>query len=97
MNLLSLCLIAAIVVPTTACAWDKPIPTTPTPDYPCGVTWHSCGNGACCRNNDTCGGAFPSVGCPAGQCCYVGPGDGPDMGAKLDHPMYPQKPESSTH
>ncbi len=31
------------------------------------VTQHSC-----CPENNTCGGEAASVGCPAGECCYLG-------------------------
>jgi hypothetical protein len=53
-----------------ACAADAPIPTTPSPGYPCGHTWHSCGGGMCCANTDVCGAEH--TGCPPGACCYVG-------------------------
>lgn len=43
-----------------------------SPGYPCGVVGVPCANGACCPQGHTCGGAFPAVGCPEGQCCAVG-------------------------
>ena len=56
---------------------DPAIPSTPTPDQPCGPVDVVCydKNGhvdGCCGENDTCGGAFPSVGCPADSCCNLG-------------------------
>ncbi len=53
---------------------NAPIPTTSTPDYPCGVTGVSCGQHMCCGQGDVCGAEDTS--CPAGACCYVG-GEGP--------------------
>jgi hypothetical protein len=42
----------------------------PQPGYPCGTAGKQCQNGACCGQEDVCGGDAP--GCPAGQCCFEG-------------------------
>ena len=72
----TLLLTVFIILPCAACASTTtraPNPLlAPQPDYPCGVDGVSCGGKFCCNQNETCGGAFPSVGCPAGQCCFVG-------------------------
>jgi hypothetical protein len=52
-------------------SWDPP--ERPTTAYPCGVFGVVCGGtGMCCPEYFVCGGSFPNVGCPAGQCCDVG-------------------------
>lgn len=56
---------------------DPTIPSTATPGQPCGPIDVVCYNASgkpdgCCNEYDTCGGGFPSVGCPADSCCYVG-------------------------
>lgn len=38
--------------------------------YTCGVSGHSCGNGACCGEYEDCGGQVLS--CPKDMCCYNG-------------------------
>jgi hypothetical protein len=71
--------VALAVALVAACAND-PLPTTPAPGYPCGVAYVACTgpdgalNGMCCDQDNTCGGGQFSVGCPAGMCCYIGPG-----------------------
>jgi hypothetical protein len=62
--------------------WDAVDPRSQakTADDPCGPLWGVCldmqgkDNGSCCPDGETCGGGKYSVGCPAGQCCYVGEG-----------------------
>ncbi len=55
-----------------SCAADKPIPETSTSDYPCGIDGIVCGGGMCCEQGEMCGGPFPIIGCPEGECCFVG-------------------------
>jgi hypothetical protein len=73
-------LVVMLIVATAlaACSWDKPIPTASQPGYPCGVIGVVCedasdaglkATGMCCDQGQVCGGAFPNVGCPAGECC----------------------------
>jgi hypothetical protein len=83
-------------------AWACATPADLTPktgvntEYPCGVHGVVCPGKQCCSEEETCGGAFPSIGCPAGQCCYIGPdsarrGDAGDA-AKAHHPQTPAAP-----
>ena len=73
--------VMAVVAAAGACGWDKPIPLTPSKDYPCGVTGVVCGGGMCCEQNEVCGSSAMGVGCPPGLCCYVGVDlDGPPEG-----------------
>ena len=60
-----------LLLAVAACAADQPPATKPIPAR-CAQNWFACASGACCPESYTCGGAFPSVGCPAGSCCYVG-------------------------
>jgi hypothetical protein len=56
------------------CAIDKwDAPPKPTPDAPCGLGVVCATQHTCCSQGDTCGGEPGSVGCPAGQCCFVEP------------------------
>lgn len=45
-------------------------PTGTRTPYPCGLQEHACSPGACCGNDEQCGG--PNTGCPEGMCCYIG-------------------------
>lgn len=71
-------ILLVLVILAGACAWDRPIPQTSTPDYPCGPDGVVCTDpsgkptGMCCDQYETCGGGFPAVGCPAGACCNLG-------------------------
>ena len=86
------CLFAVLI--TLACT--TPGNLTPAvgrgTDYPCGVDGVVCPGAMCCQEEETCGGGFPSVGCPAGQCCFIGVGaerkDG-GMGVFRQHPQIP--------
>jgi hypothetical protein len=74
-------ILVAIAI-TTGCA-NAPLSAAPTADNPCGETYVVClnmdgkPNGSCCGQNKTCGGGKYSVGCPAGECCFIG--EPPDM------------------
>lgn len=57
------------------CRWNEPGPIEPEPGNPCGRDWHSCGNGACCRDGWDCR--------PGGYCAWGG-GEGPSWGAGRD-------------
>ncbi len=83
-------IIAAVAV---ACGFtNDPLPTTPTADNPCGATYVPCldmaGNlsGMCCWEHTTCGGGKYSVGCNAGECCYIGSGGG--VSASAPRPQF---------
>jgi hypothetical protein len=77
--------ITAMLV-AAACS-NAPISEVKRPGYPCGINGVVCvqrsatgalvSTGMCCSEGEVCGGTFPNVGCPAGQCCFVG-GDGMD-------------------
>jgi hypothetical protein len=79
------------------CAWDKPIPNTPSPGYPCGVVGVACNAPdsstvtGCCGQYEVCGGPAFS-GCPANMCCDVGGGDssGGDAVAMRPKVLHPQ-------
>jgi len=73
-------LLAAVLLP--ACSTTPDATLQPRPGYFCGVDGVVCEakvegtmkpTGMCCAKHQTCGGSFPDVGCPAGQCCFVGP------------------------
>lgn len=82
-----------IVAALTSCAWinEHDPAQTPTADYPCTPSGIVCSTKplTCCGQGDTCGGTFPSVGCPVDSCCYIGSDDArvvsPDAGT--DRPM----------
>ena len=76
---------AILLLALVACAADAPLPNQ-APGYPCGVVGVVCAASMCCPQYTTCGGAFPSVGCPADECCYIGNGD---MMAKRPVPQTP--------
>ena len=65
-------LLSVVVGVGIACA--TPTILTPKPDasHPCGLHGVVCAGSMCCSEEETCGGAFPSVGCPAGECCFIG-------------------------
>jgi hypothetical protein len=84
--------IGVLFLAVIGCAkgWDDPLPTTPSKDYPCGVSYVACVNvdtgkltGMCCDENTTCGGNAPGYfnTCPLGYCCYIGP---PDTASRAD-------------
>ena len=77
-----------LLVLTVAVAGNEPIPVTPLPGYPCGTTWHECGNGACCQNAKVCGAAH--TGCPVGACCYVGDDGATRFSAQRKAPAAPR-------
>lgn len=82
--------IAALVV-LVACAND-PLPTTPTTDSPCGVSYVACYTGdvvtGCCGEYNTCcSGAI----CPKGYCENMG-GDGIVGGARFTPQWKPWDP-----
>jgi len=86
-------LVLAVVAVIAACSWDKPLSVAPQAGYPCGVTGVVCGGGMCCEENEVCGGgAF--AGCPAGQCCYIGP---EELGASRDGGSSRMHPQRSAH
>ena len=64
--------LAATVSACAVDSWDPQI--KPTPDYPCTAAGVVCSLTplSCCGQGDTCGGAFPHVGCPDDSCCYIG-------------------------
>lgn len=70
--------VAAIVLAACAPGWNDPLPMTPTADNPCGASYVPCLNmagdlsGMCCVQHYTCGGGKFSVGCSAGECCFIG-------------------------
>jgi hypothetical protein len=74
-----------VLLAVVACAAD-PAATAKQPGYPCGVLGVACANGMCCPEATTCGGPFPAVGCPEGQCCAIGG----ELDAK--RARYPQTP-----
>lgn len=90
---------AAVTGFAIACAcspsFDAPLSVAPTKDYPCGIHGVVCPGKMCCAEEETCGGAFPSVGCPAGECCFLGveAKRSGDAGAE-DHLRHPQTPAS---
>lgn len=74
--LLSAAVAAALLV--VACAESSAPLEAPQPGAPCGNAGVVCfgsdmkATGMCCFQGSVCGGGFPNVGCPAGQCCYEG-------------------------
>ncbi len=76
---LALAALGLLAAPTllTGCQVD-PAALAPSPGAPCGVVGVVClapdghRSGMCCPENTTCGGPFPSVGCPDGECCPIG-------------------------
>jgi hypothetical protein len=79
------------LVSLAACGLDAPLPVTSTKDFPCGIQGVVCPGKKCCSEGETCGtGTFPSVGCPAGECCFIGPNEAaahrPDAGPILQAP-----------
>jgi hypothetical protein len=83
--------------------------TAPQPGAPCGAgvvcyeTTDPAGQnlvptGMCCWQGDVCGGSFPNVGCPPGQCCDVGFSklalDGATSPARM-RPQYRAQPPTS--
>lgn len=77
-----------------ACA-NAPLPVTPEPGYPCGITGVVCldghlhPTGMCCSTGEVCGGPFPNVGCPDGACCFEG---SDEVGARQNHPQTARTP-----
>jgi hypothetical protein len=68
--------VTLLLLALAACA-DAPIPIVPTPGNPCGRTGVACATQhTCCDEGETCGGEPASVGCPAGECCFIGEDDG---------------------
>lgn len=64
-----------------ACA-NKPLPTTPEQDAPCGVAYVTCTlhgkpTGFCCDDNNTC---CNGTTCPTGMCDYTGGGSDDPIG-----------------
>jgi hypothetical protein len=87
--------VLALAVALTSCTWvSKHDPAqTPTADYPCtpsGVIYSTTPL-TCCGQGDTCGGSFPSVGCPADSCCYIGTDDMRFSAASPDAGPQPMK------
>lgn len=77
------------VVAGCAADWNAPNPIVPEVGNPCGLDWHSCGNGKCCYDSDDC---RPSGGCAFGG--LLSPTWGataPDAGATVQHSEYPQQ------
>lgn len=78
---------AVFVVVTSAillaCA-NAPLPTTPTKDSPCGISYVTCTlegkpTGGCCdENNICCNGST----CPSGMCDYTGDDDSNILGKR---------------
>ena len=62
------------VVATAGCN-QTPTPIQPEPGNPCGVSWHSCGNGMCCEDDWDCR--------PGGYCAFGGT-QGPTWGQSKD-------------
>ena len=65
--------VVTLIVALDGCDWNKPTPTTPEPGNPCGIDWHSCGNGLCCYVSDDCR--------PGGYCAFGGI-QGPSWGSR---------------
>jgi len=62
-------LLVVFLTTLPSCLWsDSYNPVSP--EYPCGTRAHQCIDGACCWNNEVCGGI--GTGCPEGYCCFVG-------------------------
>lgn len=83
---------AATLAITVACATPADLlpAAGPGTHYPCGTHGVVCAiQHTCCSEGDTCGGEPESVGCPPGQCCFIGPSDG--LGAERPRPQRPQK------
>ena len=93
---MSSCLSVAMLA---SCAWidkvDPPLVQTSTKDYPCGKQGVVCedqgdaglaATGMCCDQGEVCGGGWPNVGCPAGQCCWEGDNG---FGARPNRPQHP--------
>jgi hypothetical protein len=79
--------VVTLIVVLDGCkpGWNDPLPIIPEANNPCGLDWHSCGNGKCCHDSDDC---RPSGGCAFGG--VPGPTWGsrpPDAGAG----EYPQQ------
>lgn len=88
------CIVAAVVLLAAGCATPAvlEVPTGPGTSYPCGVGGVVCTTQkACCDPGDTCGGEPESVGCPAGECCFVEPND--MMAARQPRKQRPQAPQ----
>jgi hypothetical protein len=71
----TLTLVVSLALAGCKPGWNDPKPITPEPDNPCGLDWHSCGNGKCCPDDHACR--------PNGYCAFVG-GPGPTWGATRD-------------
>ena len=81
----------AVVVTMVGCD-NSPLPGS-APGYPCGVFGVVCSaQHSCCDEGDTCGGEPASVGCPAGECCYVGADADNDNLARRRPKQHPQRP-----
>ena len=59
---------ALLLLASCAADWNAPLPTTPEPGAPCGLSEHECADHACCGNGTICGGE-PFSGCAAESCC----------------------------
>ena len=78
---------AVIAVALAACTTPKILGPDETAN--CGQWPQDCGGGYCCFEHEVCGGG-PFSGCPAGECCYVGEGDG--YAARPSRPQRKVKP-----
>ena len=77
-----------------ACVTQDKAAYTPSTDYPCGTLGVVCIGSSgkvngCCPQYFTCGGGFPSVGCPASACCDLGSGESA-LGASREREVVPQ-------
>lgn len=83
MRIAHLLFAAFVALVIGACATQGPNPLlAPQPGYPCGIQGVVCmaqqsngslqPTGMCCNEGEACGGSWPNVGCPAGECCYEG-------------------------
>lgn len=85
--------LATFALLACSATWNAPLPVSPTPDAPCGVTGVVCGGGMCCAEGERCGAAGTS--CPAGECCFEG---GDEMaGARAPHAQRPASTNPPAH
>ena len=79
--MIAVAIVAALLVVagiTSGCNadWNPPRPITPEPGNPCGLDWHSCGDGKCCYDTDVCR--------PGGYCAFGGLDNPTTWGASKD-------------
>src|ERR1019366_3200066 len=69
---LVLCALILAATALVACSanWNAPLPVTPEPGAPCGITGVVCSGKMCCESGEICGGP-PPVACPISTCCFV--------------------------